>query len=53
MKALNGPYMFGGTLCPACRNSADISKSKCWKILLFYDFALISVVCKMAQISVR
>jgi len=34
---VNGPGMQGGTLCPACRNTADISTSKCWKILLLYD----------------
>jgi len=43
----NGPYPLGGTLCPACRNSAGISASKCWKILHLNDFALISIACKM------
>ena len=45
---LNGPFMHGGTFCPAGRMSADISTSKRWKKLRFYDFALISIVYKMA-----
>jgi len=45
---VNGPFMHGGTFCPAGRMSADISKSKRWKKLRFYDFALTSIVYKMA-----
>ena len=29
---VNGPFMHGGTFCPASQISADISTSKCWKI---------------------
>ena len=45
---VNGPFMHGGTFCPAGRMSADISTSKRWKKLRFYDFALTSIVYKMA-----
>ena len=45
---INGPFMHGGTFCPAGRMSADISTSKRWKKLRFYDFALTSIVYKMA-----
>jgi len=37
-----------GAFCPAGRISADISTSKRWKKLRFYDFALTSIVYKMA-----
>jgi len=46
--SLNGPFMHGGTFCPAGRMSADISTSKRWKKLRFYDFAHTSIVYKMA-----
>jgi len=45
---VNGPFMHGGTFCPAGQMSADISTSKRWTKLRFYDFALTSIVYKMA-----